>query len=67
MSNMLQSNQNAMASGQMIVRRLRPVFAFLTIVIVLIAVWEGYKALGAATGNKVPFTGRVNRPLPLHV
>ena len=57
MSNMLQSNQDAIASVQLIIRRLRPVLAFLIIVIVLIAVWEGYKALGTATGNKVPFTG----------
>lgn len=35
---------------------LRRTIAFLIILAVLIALWEGYKAIGAATGNKIPFT-----------
>jgi NitT/TauT family transport system permease protein len=34
----------------------RQVIAFLLILLVLCALWEGYKALGAATKGKVPFT-----------
>ncbi len=35
---------------------LRRMLAFLVLLIVLIALWEGYKAMGAATGDRIPFT-----------
>jgi len=35
---------------------LRRALAFLAVLLVLCALWEGYKALGAATQDKVPFT-----------
>jgi len=34
----------------------RRALAFLLVLIVLIGMWEGYKALGAATKDKIPFT-----------
>jgi NitT/TauT family transport system permease protein len=34
----------------------RQVVAFAAILLVLCALWEGYKVLGAATGGKIPFT-----------
>ncbi|MGQ0847600.1 MAG: ABC transporter permease [Actinomycetota bacterium] len=37
-------------------RALRPVLGFGLVVLVLVAIWEGYKLLGAATGGTVPFT-----------
>jgi len=36
---------------------LRRPLAFLVILTVLVAAWEGYKAIGAATGDKIPLTG----------
>jgi NitT/TauT family transport system permease protein len=36
--------------------RLRPVLGFLIILALVIAVWEGYKLIGAATGGVIPFT-----------
>src|SRR5574337_1372669 len=36
--------------------------AFLLVLLVLCVLWEGYKALGAATASKVPFT-RINLPV----
>ena len=36
---------------------LRRTLVFLAILLVLCVLWEGYKALGAATGDKIPFTG----------
>jgi NitT/TauT family transport system permease protein len=35
---------------------LKQVAAFVIILALLVGVWEGYKALGAATGNSIPFT-----------
>ncbi len=35
---------------------LRRVLAFVIVLLVLAAAWEGYKLLGAATGGKIPFT-----------
>src|SRR5512132_3564011 len=34
----------------------RQVLSFLLILLVLVGLWEGYKLLGAATNNTVPFT-----------
>jgi NitT/TauT family transport system permease protein len=41
---------------------LRKTITFLIILIVLCLLWEGYKAIGAATGDKIPFT---DSPLPV--
>ncbi len=41
---------------------LRRVGAFVLVLLTLCALWEGYKALGAATGDKIPFT---DLPLPI--
>ena len=41
---------------------LRKTTTFLAILIVLCLLWEGYKAIGLATGDKIPFT---NTPLPI--
>src|SRR3990172_406086 len=38
---------------------LRQTLSFLAILLLLCALWEGYKLLGAATGNKIPFTAGV--------
>lgn len=35
---------------------LRKTLVFFTILIALCLLWEGYKAIGAATGDKIPFT-----------
>ncbi len=35
---------------------LRKTITFLAILIVVCLLWEGYKAIGAATGDKIPFT-----------
>lgn len=36
--------------------RLRKTLVFLALLLALCILWEGYKALGAATGDKIPFT-----------
>ena len=41
---------------------LRRVLGFLIILVILIVLWEGYKAIGAATGNRIPGT---DTPLPI--
>lgn len=41
---------------------LRKTITFLVILIVLCLLWEGYKAIGLATGDKIPFT---DAPLPV--
>ena len=36
--------------------RLRPIFGFFTILLLLVGLWEGYKLLSVATGGNIPFT-----------
>src|SRR3990172_11625590 len=46
----------ATAPARRLSPRLRQFLSFLIILFALAALWEGYKALGAATQGKIPFT-----------
>jgi NitT/TauT family transport system permease protein len=48
--------------GQRVPRALRGVVAFLAVLVVLAALWEGYKLLGDATGGVIPLTS-INLPV----
>jgi len=43
-------------SAQRLRRAARPAVTFIALILVLVLVWEGYKALGQATDNHIPFT-----------
>lgn len=54
----------ASESGHTHPRPWKRVLAFVAILVVVVALWEGYKLLGAATGGVWPFTDMEMRPRP---